>query len=96
MPTSKSGSDEAGRALSASDRTVGLIFAAQPQVRESPVRVFFLPNSIFVPLTDAAVSAMKQSPFIFEVMYWLKVNSRDYIVNPDGGVRRTMMVTGVD
>lgn len=53
MPTSKFGSDEAGRDLSASDRTVGLIFAAQPHVRESPVRVFFLPNSIFIPFMDA-------------------------------------------
>src|SRR5512143_3424040 len=49
-PTRKLGSDEGGRALSASDRTVGLILAAHPQVRESPVRVFFLPNSIFYDL----------------------------------------------
>ncbi len=33
---------EAGKLLSVSDRTVGLIFAAQPQVLASPVSVFFL------------------------------------------------------
>ena len=44
-PTSRFGSVAAGKSLRASDRTVGPIFAAQPQVRASPVRVFFLPKN---------------------------------------------------
>ena len=40
-PTSRFGSIETGRSLRASDRTVGPILAAQPQVLARPVRVFF-------------------------------------------------------
>jgi hypothetical protein len=40
-PTSKLGSSEAFSPLSASDRSVGPILAAQPQVRERLMRVFF-------------------------------------------------------
>ena len=42
MPTSRLGSAGAGRPSSASDRAVGPIFAAQPQVRARPVNVRFL------------------------------------------------------
>jgi hypothetical protein len=45
-PTSRFGSSGGFRSLSASDRTVGPIFAAQPQVRASPVNVFFLKIAI--------------------------------------------------
>jgi hypothetical protein len=34
----------AGKFLSASSKTAGAIFAAQPQVLATPVRVFFFPN----------------------------------------------------
>jgi len=44
MPTRRFGSEGGLRPESASDRAVGPIFAAQPQVRASPVRVFFLRN----------------------------------------------------
>jgi len=40
-PTRRFGSRFGRRPLSASDRSAGLIFAAQPQVRENSVSVFF-------------------------------------------------------
>lgn len=43
-PTSRFESLDAGIPRKASDRTVGPILAAQPQVLASPVRVFFLPK----------------------------------------------------
>ncbi len=46
MPTRRFESEGGLRPESASDRTVGPIFAAQPQVRASPVRVFFLKKVI--------------------------------------------------
>jgi len=45
-PTSRFGSVGLGRPRSASDRTVGPILAAHPQVRASPVRVFFRKRGI--------------------------------------------------
>jgi len=42
MPTSRLASSGGGSPSSASDRAVGPILAAQPQVRARPVRVFFL------------------------------------------------------
>jgi hypothetical protein len=49
MPTIRLGSVGVGKPSSASDRAVGLIFAAQPQVRARPVSVFFLKISMSVP-----------------------------------------------
>ena len=46
MPTSRFGSDGGVRPSSASDRSAGPILAPQPQVRASPVRVFFLRNAM--------------------------------------------------
>jgi len=46
MPTSRLGSSGVARPASASDRAVGPILAAQPQVRARPVSVFFLKNAI--------------------------------------------------
>ena len=47
-PTSRLGSSEGLSALSASARSDGPILAAQPHVRESPVKVFFLKKYIFI------------------------------------------------
>ena len=46
IPTRRFESEGGLRPESASDRAVGPIFAAQPQVRASPVSVFFLKSSI--------------------------------------------------
>jgi hypothetical protein len=47
MPTKRFGSDGGVRPFSASDRSVGLIFAAQPQVLAKPVNVFLFKNCIY-------------------------------------------------
>ncbi len=46
MPTRRLGSDGGVSPFNASDRSVGLILAAQPQVLARPVNVFFLKNCI--------------------------------------------------
>jgi len=46
MPTSRFWSSGGVKPSSASDRAVGPILAAQPQVRANPVRVFFLKSAI--------------------------------------------------
>jgi hypothetical protein len=46
IPTNRFESDGGLRPERASDRAAGPIFADQPQVRASPVSVFFLNNSI--------------------------------------------------
>jgi hypothetical protein len=46
MPTSKLGSSGGVKPSNASDRTAGPILAAQPQVRDRPVKVFFLKSAI--------------------------------------------------
>lgn len=46
-PTSRFGFADGVRPFNASDRTAGPIFAAQPQVRASPVNVFFLNKAIW-------------------------------------------------
>jgi hypothetical protein len=51
-PTNRSGLDGALNPCSASDNTVGPILAAQPQVRERPVRVLFRPNSLRMSMRD--------------------------------------------
>ncbi|OEU45269.1 MAG: hypothetical protein BBJ60_00480 [Desulfobacterales bacterium S7086C20] len=45
-PTRRSGSLEGVRACRASDRSVGPILAAQPQVRDKPIKVFFFMKNI--------------------------------------------------
>jgi len=55
-PTSRSGSREGLSALSASARSDGPILAAQPHVRESPVRVFFLKRCIILTLGFQSLS----------------------------------------
>jgi hypothetical protein len=42
--------------LSASDRSAGPIFAAHPQVRDIPIRVFFFMKNIFKILPGAAAA----------------------------------------
>ncbi len=59
IPTSRSESSGGVSPSSASDRAVGPIFAAQPQVLESPVRVFFLKNFIRSPFLEC-VSSLEQ------------------------------------
>jgi hypothetical protein len=49
-PTSKFSSTETSRSLSASDRAVGPILAAQPQVRDNPINVFFFKKPIIYSL----------------------------------------------
>jgi hypothetical protein len=49
-PTRRLGSCDERSALSASDRSVGPIFAAQPHVRERPVNVFFFLKRVICPL----------------------------------------------
>jgi hypothetical protein len=48
-PTKRLASAGAARDFRASDRTVGPIFAAQPQVRASPVSVFLLRKILITP-----------------------------------------------
>jgi hypothetical protein len=67
-PTSRLGSVEAGRSLSAADRTVGPILAAHPQVLARPVSVFF-----FAKLNIRFLQDLKRSKFASQDIY--KANS---------------------
>ena len=69
-PTRRLGSVGKGNPCSASDRAVGPIFAAQPQVRASPVRVFFLPKRFIFSFSNAvciAVQHMGTNMSIYDV-----------------------------
>jgi hypothetical protein len=76
IPTRRFGSEGGIRPESASDRSVGPIFAAQPQVRASPVRVFFLNSSI----TEISfLVATRQIPcfLIFFSGFFLEIQDSD-------------------
>jgi len=55
---------EGFNAFSASDRSVGPIFAAQPQVRESPVSVFLFPKIFIGCLCSLLLSSVSLETFI--------------------------------
>jgi hypothetical protein len=63
MPTSRLGSFGGVKPSSASDRAVGPILAAQPQVRARRVSVFFLTKFIIIP---------------FAVLFYVSVSFIDY------------------
>jgi len=67
MPTSRLGSSGGVRPSSESDRAVGPILAAQPQVRDRPVRVFFLKSFMIIfpsSYIDPTFSQIRLSPHL--------------------------------
>ena len=75
MPTSRLGSSGWGRPASASDRSVGPILAAHPQVRERPVSVFFLNSAMASPFQNSIMMASQKvrSPALWRVREMLNI-----------------------